>query len=380
MKKLRIFWASLIAVSCAVVATQPLLAQAVQQTKGDFQDKFRQLDPEDAPTPNEYRAASGAPGHKYWQQKVDYKINVSLNEATKTLSGTADITYTNNSPDTLTYLWLMLDQNDAKKNSIAEMTQTTDETGRISFNQVRRAQAIRDSEGGFTITKVTNSAGAGLVFDVIDTLLRVDLAEPLKPGQSAAFKVDWTLPMRDSRLIGGRNGYECFTKADQDGNCIFLAAQWFPRAAVYSDYEGWHNKSFLGGGEFTLEFGDYDVAITVPADFAISSTGELVNPSDILSPAQQERMAKARAMGRLAQIHLGRDGCETARCQRRHGHELLPEGRRSLMVGLFDQEHCAHHQCLWPLDLCLSLSRGAIGQWASRRHGISDDYLQWPTP
>jgi len=142
MKKLRIFWASLIAVSCAVVATQPLLAQAVQQTKGDFQDKFRQLDPEDAPTPNEYRAASGAPGHKYWQQKVDYKINVSLNEATKTLSGTADITYTNNSPDTLTYLWLMLDQNDAKKNSIAEMTQTTDETGRISFNQVRRASFL----------------------------------------------------------------------------------------------------------------------------------------------------------------------------------------------------------------------------------------------
>ncbi len=295
MKNVRIFWASLIAISGAVLATQPLFAQAVQQTKGDFQDKFRQLDPEDAPTPNDYRAASGAPGHKYWQQKVDYKINVSLNEATKTLSGAADITYTNNSPDTLTYLWLMLDQNDVKKNSIAELTQTTDETGRISFNQVRRAQAIRDSEGGFTITKVTNPAGAGLVFDVVDTLLRVDLAEPLKPGQSVAFKVDWTLPMRDSRLIGGRNGYECFTKADQDGNCIFLAAQWFPRAAVYSDYEGWHNKSFLGRGEFTLEFGDYEVAITVPADFAISSTGELVNPSDILSPAQQERMAKARA-------------------------------------------------------------------------------------
>ncbi|GIU65979.1 M1 family metallopeptidase [Candidatus Phycosocius spiralis] len=294
MKHLLIPHLLVVALCATLTISSPVHAQAIAQTKGDFQDKFRQLDPEDAPTPNDYRAASGAPGHRYWQQKVDYKMNVTLDEASKSLKGSADIIYTNNSPDTLNYLWLMLDQNDAKKNSIAELTSTMGETGRITFDQVRRAQAMRDQDGGFTITRVTDPNAKPLVYDVVDTLLRVDLASPLKPGESVAVKIDWTLAIRDTRLIGGRSGYECFTKADQDGNCIFLAAQWFPRAAVYSDYEGWHNKSFLGRGEFTLEFGDYDVEITLPADFAVSSTGELQNPDEVLTPTQRERLAKAK--------------------------------------------------------------------------------------
>jgi hypothetical protein len=273
----------------------PTYGQALQQTKGDFQDKFRQLDPEELPTPGDYRAASGAPGSRYWQQQVDYKLNVSLNETGRSLTGSGEIRYKNNSPDTLTYLWFMLDQNESKPTSIAELSRTTPETGRITYGQVRRAQRMRDWKGGFDIKSVTDGAGAALRHDIVDTLLRIDLAQPLAPGQETVIKLSWDLNIMETRVIGGRSGYECFEKPDEDKNCIFLAAQWFPRAAVYSDYEGWHNKSFLGAGEFTLEFGDYDVAITVPADHVISSTGELQNADQILSSTQAARMARARA-------------------------------------------------------------------------------------
>jgi Peptidase family M1 domain len=272
----------------------PSYGQALQQTKGDFQDKFRQLDPEELPTPGDYRAASGAPGSRYWQQKVDYKINVTLNETGRSLTGSAEIVYKNNSPDTLTYLWFMLDQNESMRTSIAELTRTTPETGRITYNQIRRAQRMRDWNGGFDIKSVTDSTGAVLKSDIVDTLLRVDLAGPLLPGQETVVKITWSLNIMETRVIGGRSGYECFEKPNEDKNCIFLAAQWFPRAAVYSDYEGWHNKSFLGAGEFTLEFGDYDVSITTPSDHVISSTGDLQNPNDVMTPVQRERLARAR--------------------------------------------------------------------------------------
>ncbi|MEN9855227.1 MAG: hypothetical protein RLZZ157_353 [Pseudomonadota bacterium] len=275
-------------------AASPVFAQALQQTKGDFQDKFRQLDPEELPTPGDYRAASGGPGARYWQQKVDYKIAVSLDETKRAVGGQAQVRYTNNSPDTLTYLWFMLDQNESKRNSIAELTRTTSETGRITYGQVRRAQRMRDWDGGFDIKSVTDGAGKPLQHDIVDTLLRVDLAQPLLPGQSVDLSLTWALNLMETKVVGGRSGYECFEKPDEDKNCIFLAAQWFPRAAVYSDYEGWHNKSFLGSGEFTLEFGDYDVAVTVPADYVISSTGLLQNGDEVLTPAQRARLANAR--------------------------------------------------------------------------------------
>jgi hypothetical protein len=283
---------------CVLLATatfSPSYGQALQQTKGDFQDKFRQLDPEELPTPGDYRSASGGPGARYWQQQVDYKINVALNETGRSLTGSAEIRYKNNSPDTLTYLWFMLDQNEAMRGSIAELTRTTSETGRISYNQVRRAQRMRDWDGGFDIKSVTDGAGNALRQDVVDTLLRIDLTQPLLPGQETVVKITWSLNIMETRVVGGRSGYECFEKPDEDKNCIYLAAQWFPRAAVYSDYEGWHNKSFLGAGEFALEFGDYDVAISVPTDFVISATGELQNPNEIMTPTQRDRMARARA-------------------------------------------------------------------------------------
>lgn len=240
-------------------------ADAIKQTKAPFEDKFRQLEGEDWPTPTDYRNASGAPGYRYWQQKVDYDVAVRLDEDTKTLTGRETITYRNNSPDSLPYLWLLLDQ-DAKRDSISKMTETVSGDS-ISLGQVRRIQRFKEWEGGFTIKSVKDASGRPLKFTVVDTLLRIDLPTAVRAnGGETKFTIEWSLPLVENKVIGGRSGYECFTGKGDDGNCIYEAAQWFPRLAVYSDYEGWHNKAFLGSGEFTLEFGDYRVALTVPSD------------------------------------------------------------------------------------------------------------------
>ena len=284
--------------SCVLLAapvfSSVALADPVQQTKGRFEDKFRQLEGEEWPTPTDYRNAAGEPGYRYWQQKVDYRIKVGLNEASRTLTGTETITYTNNSPDSLRYLWLLLDQNDYKRNSIAELTNTVSPGKSISVGDVRRAKRMQVWEGGFNDLKVTDADGKPLPIMVNDTLMRIDLSQPLKSGESLTFTVSWTVPLPETKVVGGRSGYECFTKPGEDGNCIFLGAQWFPRLAVYSDYEGWHNKAFVGSGEFTLEFGDYQVELTVPADHVVSATGELINPSEVLTPAQQKRFSDAK--------------------------------------------------------------------------------------
>ncbi len=269
------------------------VASPVVQTKGDFVDKFRQLEGEDWPTPTDYRNAAGAPGHRYWQQKVDYRITASLNEANRSISGTETITYHNNSPDALKYLWLLLDQNNNKRDSIGERTDTVSPGSQIGMTAVRRAMRFKEWEGGFNGLKVTDASGRPLKFTVVDSLLRIDLPTALASGAATTVKIEFSFPLIETKVIGGRSGYECFTRPDEDGNCLFLAAQWFPRAAVYSDYEGWHNKAFIGAGEFTLEFGDYDVSLTVPSDHVISATGELANP-DILSAAQRARLAQAR--------------------------------------------------------------------------------------
>ncbi|WP_040370377.1 M1 family metallopeptidase [Blastomonas sp. AAP53] len=285
--------ASLLALAVSAI-TMPALASPVEQTKGNYEDKFRQLEGEEWPTPTDYRNASGAPGYRYWQQKVDYDVQARLDEAKRTVSGSQTVRYQNNSPDALPYLWLLLDQNDYKRDSIAAMTETVS-GDKISLGEVRRIQRMREWEGGFTISAVRDASGKSLPFTVVDSLLRIDLGQAVAGnGGETSFSIEWSFPMVENKVVGGRSGYECFTQPGEDGNCIFEGAQWFPRLAVYSDYEGWHNKAFLGSGEFTLEFGDYRVALTVPADHVVAATGVLQNPDQALTAAQRQRLEQAK--------------------------------------------------------------------------------------
>ncbi len=279
----------------------------VQQTKGDFEDKFRQLD-EILPTPNVYRNAAGEPGYAYWQQEADYKIEVALDEEARRITGSETISYKNNSPDTLRYLWLQLDQNIFRPDSIANMATDFGGVGRrgpatsfeggkaqLSMGELRRRQFLEDVDVGHVIEGVKDAAGRDIPHTIVGTLMRIDLPRPLRPNQSTTFTIDWAFNMVEENAVSARNGYEHFPDdAREGGNDIFLLAQWFPRMIAYSDYEGWHNKEFLGRGEFTLEFGDYEVAITVPADHVVASTGELQNASDVLSAQQRRRLQQAR--------------------------------------------------------------------------------------
>jgi predicted secreted protein len=301
---------SLVALLCAAsfLSVSSNASSAIQQTKGNFEDKFRQLD-EVLPTPNVYRNAAGEPGHMYWQQKVDYVINVKLDEAKRRLSASQSITYKNNSPDTLKYLWVQLDQNKFRDDSMSALTTTFggigsrgpatqgangDSPARLSLGALRRQQFVDDTELGYDLQKVADGKGNALKYVVVGTLMRIDLALPLKPDSSTKIKIDFAFNIVEEDAVSARAGYEHFPDdAREGGNDIFLLAQWFPRLAAYTDYEAWTNKEFIGRGEFTLEFGNYDVNITVPADHIVSSTGELANPKDVLSSEQRKRLKKA---------------------------------------------------------------------------------------
>ena len=253
-------------------------------------DPFRQLDDRWA-TPNTYRTASGAPGHAYWQQRADYLVSASLDEKTHTLSGKETITYTNNSPNALTYLWLQLDQNRFQKTSKSALGKTTDsDDDRITFMQARR-ELDGDFGGGFDIRSVTQNGGQALPHTIVDSMMRVDLPAPLEPGQKFTFNVEWGFQIPDASMIDSRGGYEI---AERKGNAIYTIAQWYPRMAAYTDTEGWNVKPFLGDAEFALEFGDFEVELTVPADHIVSATGTLQNADTVLTDAQRERLDKAR--------------------------------------------------------------------------------------
>ncbi len=261
-------------------------------------DKFRQLD-EVLPTPNSYRTASGAPGHAYWQQKVDYEIDVALDEEKQWITGSERITYHNNSPDTLSYLWIQLDQNtfatDSPRNRAATMRprrrNPTLGQGDVSFETIDRLLTAKEFEGGFRVTSVTGRGGETLEYVINETMMRVDLPVPLRRGQSTRLAIEWNYPVIDSRAVWGRSGREYF---EDDDNWIYEIAQWYPRLAVYSDVNGWQNKQFIGSGEFTLEFGDFRVSITVPDDHVVAATGELSNAREVLSDMQRERLEQAR--------------------------------------------------------------------------------------
>lgn len=259
-----------------------------QTTKQSPADKFRQLE-EILPTPNEYRAASGAPGHRYWQQKVDYNIKVEIDDLNQRCIGSETITYKNNSPDTLTYLWLQLDQNIFEPGSDANLTMTSPDMTKLSYAQA--LSLMRDPfPGGYRVSSVKDAVGAALPFTVVKTMMRIDLKKPLATGESTTFSVDWSFNIVNAKKLRARSGYEFFP---EDKNYIYEMAQWFPRLAAYYDVYGWQHKQFLGSGEFTLEFGDYKVAITVPDDHIVASSGVLQNPAQVLTQTQRARLAEA---------------------------------------------------------------------------------------
>jgi hypothetical protein len=259
--------------------------------KFDQGDPFRQLE-EILPTPTEARLASGAPGPGYWQNRADHRIEVTLDADAHRIIGSEWIDYHNHSPHELTYLWLQLDQNRFREDSPGRMTQTEDslEEGR-SFGWLRRLATERTFDGGCNITLVTDEAGADLPHTIVHTMMRIDLPAPLPPGGRFKFRVDWNHSIVNADVIRARGGYEWFEEA---GNAIYEIAQWFPRMCAYTDVDGWQNKQFIGSGEFTLEFGDYEVEITVPSNFVVAASGELLNPEQVLTETQRERFGRAK--------------------------------------------------------------------------------------
>eukprot|EP01118_Nematostelium_gracile_P002570 TRINITY_DN1279_c0_g1_i3.p1 TRINITY_DN1279_c0_g1~~TRINITY_DN1279_c0_g1_i3.p1 ORF type:complete len:788 (+),score=195.96 TRINITY_DN1279_c0_g1_i3:28-2391(+) len=275
----------------AGVAFQGLKAQNIQNNPGsNHGNKFEQLGTI-LTTPNEQRTASGAPGVKYWQQQADYDIKCTLDEKNLLLKGTQTVTYTNNSPDVLTYIWLQLDENEHSTSKNADYQSSSRMPSMSTTQMVDRAAAESQENGyGVNITSLTDASGKKLTYTVNKTMMRVEMPQPLKSGQKFVFNVAWDYKITDRMVLGGRGGYEFFP---EDGNYLFTMAQWYPRLCVYSDFQGWQNHQFTGRGEFALTFGNFKVQITVPADHIVGGTGEVINYNAVLSPTQLSRYKQA---------------------------------------------------------------------------------------
>ncbi|HPZ89699.1 MAG TPA: M1 family peptidase, partial [Flavihumibacter sp.] len=281
-----------------VLLTGSAVAQDIQNNPGsNHGNKFEQLGTI-LPTPNEYRTASGAPGPKYWQQRVDYDIKCDLDEEKLKLNGSETVTYYNNSPDVLTYLWLQLDENEHSSEKNANY-QDGSSLGKQGVDmQLDRLQESKN-DYGINMLKLTDGQGLALKYTVNKTMMRVELPAALKPGQKFIFKIDWNYTITDRMKVGGRGGYEYFA---EDGNYLFTMTQWYPRLCVYSDFQGWQNHQFTGRGEFALTFGNFKVQMTVPADHVVGSTGECLNYAANLTPTQMARWTKAQTAKDVTEI------------------------------------------------------------------------------
>ncbi len=244
------------------------------------------------PSPNEYRTASGAPGPKYWQQKADYDIQCSLDEDQQRLTGSETITYSNNSPNELTYLWLQLDENEHSSKNNANYQDGSALPNVVSDQAIDHMAVSKEgNDYGVNIVKITDALGKPLQHMINKTMMRVELPTVLKPGQKFIFRIDWNYHISDRMKYGGRGGYEYFA---EDGNYLFTMSQWYPRLCVYSDFQGWQNNQFTGRGEFALTFGNFKVQMTVPADHVIGATGECQNYQQVLTPTQFSRWQQAQ--------------------------------------------------------------------------------------
>ena len=252
-------------------------------------NKFKQLYDEFA-TPNMYRAGSGAPGKEYYQQQADYKMDLVLDDKNKKLSGYETITYTNNSPDDLEYLWVQLDQNVRAKDSKSPLIQGSGVQPALQLGQFTSNYMTDGFDGGFNIEEVSDTNKKALPHMINRTMMRIEIPKTLKTGEKFTFNIKWWYNINDHVNDGGRSGYEQFA----DGNRAYVIAQFYPRMAVYNDVEGWQNSQFWGRDEFALPFGDFDVNITVPADHILDATGELTNRKEVFSKTMMQRYEKAK--------------------------------------------------------------------------------------
>jgi len=267
-------------------------SQNLQSNPGsNHGNRFEQLGPM-LRSPNSYRTASGAPGSEYWQQRADYSIKAQLDDAHQILSGNETITYFNQSPDVLTYLWIQLDENEHDPKSDNHFFDGSKMSSIISDQTITNLKGTRFEELGDKIEKVKDALGKPLKYTINQTMMRIELPTPLKKGEKFVFQIAWHYQISNRSTVGGRGGYEFFP---EDGNYLYTITQWYPRMAVYSDFQGWQNKQFTGTGEFALTFGNFDVQMTVPSDHIIGATGQCLNYKDVLSPAQFLRWGKAQA-------------------------------------------------------------------------------------
>lgn len=251
--------------------------------------KFRQLQQQEQTSPNSEHTASGAPGYGYKQQQVDYKMDIVLDEKTDKLTGIEIITYHNNSDDTLDYLWVQLDQNIRRKNSKTQAISSGKIPPLLSPHNFSK-QYIHPFDGGFNITSITDTKKNTLKYQLNYTMMRIQLPTPLKPGDRFVFTIKWWYQINNFVEFGGRSGFEHFSN---DGNNLYIIAQFFPRLAVYNNVEGWQNQQFWGRSEWALEFGNYEVNITIPADHILDGTGKLTNRKEVFSSKELKRYDKA---------------------------------------------------------------------------------------
>lgn len=277
--------------SLSVFAYTGFTAQNIQNNPGsNHGNRFEQLGTI-LPTPNIYRTASGAPGHGYWQNRADYNITAYLDEDKRNLKGSETVTYYNNSPDELDYIWLQLDENEHSSIRNAGYDTSTKLPASTNDTQLKVTELpVKDNGYGVSLEKVTDASGNPLKFTVNKTMMRIDLPKALKKGEKFIFKVDWNYNISNRMKMGGRGGYENFP---EDGNDLYTMAQWYPRMCVYSDFQGWQNHQFTGRGEFALVFGDFKVSMNVPADHIVGGTGECKNYDQVLTSDQLSRYRKA---------------------------------------------------------------------------------------
>ncbi len=269
--------------------TLVLLASCIY-AQGQWNRKFEQLD-ELLPTPNTYRSASGQPGPGYWQQQANYEMKIILDEEKNQIRGTEKITYINNSPDRIDYLWIQLDQNMRAADSNSPLIRSSGMDDTISAASVAGLVDAFGNNYGFSIEKVYDTNGAQLPYVINKTMMRIDIPSALSTGDTYTFHIDWNYFINNRAVEDGRSGYEYFP---EDGNNLYAIAQFYPRMAVYDDVNGWQNKQFLGRGEFALTFGNFSVEITVPSDHILGATGTLLNPKEVLTEKQFDRYEQAK--------------------------------------------------------------------------------------